>query len=224
MGKSVIDRCNLVVIFEKGQEDLPEFLAQHQVRVVASLPCYTEENTTKQRGKRVFPDSIAAIQRLNALGYGQPGSPLILDLVYNPVGPSLPPSQQDLEADYREVLLQDHGVRFNSLLTIANMPIKRFADDLFNSHQLTGYMELLANSFNPSAVDGLMCRNTINIGWDGKLNDCDFNAALDMHSVDSQRNPLDIWGIGEYPDTLFISTFNLEMRLTLCDRKRRRCV
>lgn len=197
MGKAVIDRCNLVVFFEKGQEDLPNFLAENQVRVVASLPCYTDENTTKQRGKRVFPDSIAAIQQLNALGYGQPGSPLILDLVYNPGGPSLPPSQSELEADYRDVLFKDHGVRFNSLLTIANMPIKRFADHLFNNHQLAGYMELLANSFNVSAVGGLMCRNTINIAWDGKLSDCDFNAALDMQSRDHDGKDLDIWKIGK---------------------------
>ena len=133
---------------------------------------------------------------LNQLGYGQRNSSLILDLVYNPGGPTLPPSQSELEDDYRKVLLYDHGVRFSSLLTIANMPIKRFADDLLAAGKLGEYMELLANSFNEATVDGLMCRNTINVRWDGKLYDCDFNSALEAGSRNKGGQQLDIWGLG----------------------------
>ncbi|UZJ56256.1 hypothetical protein CBS101457_005576 [Exobasidium rhododendri] len=190
LGKQVIDRCNLVVLFEKGQEDLVEFLADQQVHVVASLPCYTEETTDKQRGKRVHQDSVEAIRLLNDVGYGKEGTGLQLDLVYNPSGASLPPSQASLEEEYRNQLHTNQGITFNSLFAITNMPIKRFADDLFQSGKLSEYFQLLAKTFNPSTLSGLMCRETINVQWDGKLFDCDFNAALDM-PMNSER--ADIW-------------------------------
>ena len=179
-GKEVIDRCNLTVLLEPGQEDLPEFLASNGVRVVASLPCYSESNVDKQRGKGVFGRSILALQLLNAKGYGIEGSNLRLDLVYNPSGGSLPPSQASLEIDYKKRLFDDFGIKFNSLLTITNMPIKRFADYLLQKGELDSYMELLVNNFNPNAADGLMCRDTLSVGWDGKIYDCDFNQQLQL--------------------------------------------
>lgn len=179
-GKEVIDRCNLTVLLEPGQEDLPEFLASNGVRVVASLPCYSEANVDKQRGKGVFGRSILALQMLNAKGYGMEGSNLRLDLVYNPSGGTLPPSQSSLEIDYKQRLFTDFGIKFNSLLTITNMPIKRFADYLLQKGELDSYMELLVNNFNPAAADGLMCRNTLSVGWDGKIYDCDFNQQLQL--------------------------------------------
>ena len=178
--KIVIDRCNLTVLLEPGQEDLPEFLASNKVRVVASLPCYSESNVDKQRGKGVFGRSILALQLLNAKGYGLEGSDLQLDLVYNPSGGSLPPPQASLEADYKKKLMQDFGIQFNSLLTITNMPIKRFADYLLKQGELDSYMELLINNFNPAAAAGVMCRDTLSVGWDGKIYDCDFNQQLQL--------------------------------------------
>lgn len=179
-GKEVIDRCNLTVLLEPGQEDLPEFLASNRVRVVASLPCYSETNVDKQRGKGVFGRSILALQLLNAKGYGMEDSNLRLDLVYNPSGGTLPPSQSSLEIDYKQRLFADFGIKFNSLLTITNMPIKRFADYLLQKGELDSYMELLVNNFNPNAADGLMCRDTLSVGWDGKIYDCDFNQQLQL--------------------------------------------
>ncbi|RYO75178.1 hypothetical protein DL764_010572 [Monosporascus ibericus] len=199
MGKTIIDRCNLVVLFEEGQNDLAAFLSENKVAIVASLPCYTDENTTRQRGKRVFEDSILALRMLNSHGYGKPGSGLRLDLVYNPNGPTLPARQSELEAAYRKRLLDDHGVQFSSLLTLANMPIKRFADDLLMTGQYTQYMQLLANSFNAGTVDGLMCRDTVNVAWDGKLYDCDFNAALEIGSRSPPHEEMDIWSIAHTP-------------------------
>ena len=180
LGCHVIDRCNLTVFFEPGKEYLPEFLARHEVEVIASLPCYSKENVDKQRGKGVFDKSIDALLWLNRLGYGHPGSGLDLNLVYNPVGPFLPPSQEELQADYKERLFEDFGIVFNKLFTITNMPISRFAAYLRSTRQYEAYMELLVNSFNPAAVEGLMCRNTLSIGWDGRIYDCDFNQMLDM--------------------------------------------
>ncbi|KAK9236453.1 hypothetical protein V1525DRAFT_406889 [Lipomyces kononenkoae] len=201
MGKTVIDRCNLVVLFEVGQEDLSAFLAAQEVNIVASLPCYTEENIEKQRGKRVFTDSIAALKMLNSHGYGQPSRPgLRLDLVYNPTGPTLPPKQSELEDAYRQRLFSDHGIVFTSLLALTNMPIKRFADTLLHSGQYSAYMQLLANSFNEGTVDGLMCRNTVNVAWDGKVYDCDFNAAIGMGSRSCTGQELDIWSIDNVSD------------------------
>jgi len=180
LGRHVIDRCNLTVLFEPGMEDLAEFLAAHDVEVVASLPCYTAENVEKQRGRGVFDKSIEALRRLNALGYGRPGSPLVLNLVYNPVGAFLPPPQEALEARYRDELRRGFGIEFHRLFTITNMPIKRFADFLERQGQGEAYMSLLVNHFNPTTVPGLMCRSLLSVGWDGSLYDCDFNQMLEM--------------------------------------------
>jgi len=179
MGKTVIDRCNLTVLLEPGQEDLADFLADNQVRVVASLPCYSEKNVNMQRGSGVFDKSIQALLNLNAKGYGRDPK-LSLDLVYNPIGPFLPPQQEALEKKYKEELKTEFGIEFNSLFTITNMPIKRFADFLYRRGELQKYMELLVRNFNPGAVAGVMCTNTVSVRWDGQLFDCDFNQQLDI--------------------------------------------
>lgn len=176
----VIDRCNLTVLFEKGMEDLADFFAYHQVEVIASLPCYSKDNVDQQRGRGTFGKSIEALQKLNNLGYGQETSGLELNLVYNPVGAHLPPAQDKLEKDYKQRLGDDFGIVFNKLYTITNMPITRYAKYLKAFNQLESYTELLINNFNPHTLDGLMCRNTLNISWDGKLYDCDFNQMLGM--------------------------------------------
>jgi radical SAM/Cys-rich protein len=180
LGRSVIDRCNLTVLFEPGMDDLPEFLARHEVRITASLPCYGQENVDNQRGKGVFTKSIEAIKLLNGLGYGKTGSGLELDLVYNPGGAFLPPPQATLEARYRAELWAGHGIRFNRLLTLTNLPVKRFATDLAWRGELTAYLDLLQHSLNPETLPGLMCRNTVSVGWDGSLFDCDFNQMLEI--------------------------------------------
>ena len=180
LGRHVMDRCNLTVFFVRGKEHLPQFLADHQVEVIASLPCYLKENVDQQRGKGVYDRSIAALQTLNALGYGKQGTGLALNLVYNPLGPRLAPPQADLEADYKAELAKRFGITFNRLFTITNMPINRFLEDLHRSGLYEQYMDLLVTSFNPSAVDGLMCRNLISVNWDGRLSDCDFNQMLDL--------------------------------------------
>jgi len=179
-GAHVMDRCNLTVFFEKGKETLPQFLVDHQVEVIASLPCYSRENVDKQRGDGTFESSIKALLWLNRLGYGKEGSGLLLNLVYNPVGPHLPPSQEKLERDYKTRLLEDFGILFNRLYTITNMAITRYEKYLKALGQYEKYVDLLEGSFNPQAVPGLMCRNTLSVGWDGKLYDCDFNLALSM--------------------------------------------
>jgi radical SAM/Cys-rich protein len=176
-GAHVIDRNNLTILEEPGFADLPEFLARHEVEVIASLPCYLPENVNKQRGNGVFEKSIRGLRKLNTVGYG---TRLPLNLVYNPLGPSLPPPQAELEADYKEALGRDHGIVFNKLYTLTNQPIARFAEDLRKQKQWDAYMELLANSFNPQTVDGLMCRNTLSVDYRGRLYDCDFNQMLDM--------------------------------------------
>jgi radical SAM/Cys-rich protein len=176
----IIDRCNLTILFETGMEDLAKFLAEHRVEVIASLPCYSKDNVDKQRGQGTFGQSIQALQKLNSLGYGKSDSDLILNLVYNPVGAHLPPSQEKLENDYKECLRNDFGIVFNKLYTITNMPITRYAKYLKAFNQLESYTELLINNFNPHTLDGLMCRNTLNISWDGRLFDCDFNQMLGM--------------------------------------------
>ncbi|ACY12924.1 arsenosugar biosynthesis radical SAM (seleno)protein ArsS [Haliangium ochraceum] len=185
--RAVIDRCNLTILFEPGQDDLDRFLAEHRVHVIASLPCYGPENVEQQRGGGVFAKSIAALRRLNQLGYGAEGSELRLDLVYNPLGPSLPGDQAALERSYKERLAADHGLRFHSLYTITNMPIRRFAHALERDGQLEAYMRLLVENFNPGAVAGLMCRSQINIGYDGALYDCDFNQMLELASSAPSR-------------------------------------
>ena len=178
LGRAVIDRCNLTVLALPGQEDCAEFLAGHGVRIVASLPCYTPENVDAQRGRGVFGRSIEMLQRLNRLGYGRPG--LELDLVYNPLGPSLPPPQPELEARFRDELRSLFGIEFGRLLTLANMPIKRFARALERDGRLEEYLSLLVNHFNPATLPGLMCRGTISVGFDGALHDCDFNQMLEI--------------------------------------------
>jgi radical SAM/Cys-rich protein len=178
--RQVIDRCNLTVFYVKGKSHLPRFLADHRVDIIASLPCYEENNVDQQRGKGVFNRSLTMLQSLNRLGYGEDGTGLTLHLVYNPLGPALPPPQAELERDFKEELGQRYGIQFNRLYTITNMPISRFRDDLTEAGQLEHYYTLLLNSFNPSAVDGLMCRSLLSVGWDGRLYDCDFNQMLDL--------------------------------------------
>lgn len=180
LGRHVIDRCNLTILTAPGFTHLPQFLANHQVEVIASLPCYLEENCDAQRGDGVFQKSIEALQLLNSLGYGLKNSELKLSLVYNPVGPSLPPNQQKLEQSYRDQLRQRFGIEFNSLYTITNMPISRFLDDLLQTGRYDEYMTLLVNSFNRDSVSSLMCRSTISIDWQGNLFDCDFNQMLNL--------------------------------------------
>lgn len=180
LDRHVIDRCNLTILLAPGYEDLPEFLAEQKVEIVASLPCYLEENTDAQRGQGVFEKSLAALRRLNALGYGQPNSPLQLTLVYNPLGPSLPPAQSTLEAAYRRELARRYGIVFHRLYTITNMPISRFLEDLLSRGQLEEYMQKLIVSYNPAAAAGVMCRTTLSVGWDGRLYDCDFNQMLQL--------------------------------------------
>jgi len=194
-GSRVIDRNNLTIIEEPGFEDLPEFLANNNVEIVASLPCYLPDNVTKQRGAGVYDKSIRALKKLNAVGYGMgrtvaspvpEGAPpsianLPLHLVYNPVGPTLPAPQAELETDYREALGRDHGIQFTGLYTITNQPIARFAEDLHKRGEWDAYLELLANNFNPATIDGLMCRTTISVGYRGEIYDCDFNQMLNLH-------------------------------------------
>ena len=180
VGRRVIDRCNLTVFFQPGQEDTPKFLAEHAVKIIASLPCYTKDNVEKQRGKHVFDRSIRALRLLNGLGYGVPGSALELDLVYNPLGPCLPPDQGELEARYRDELRELFGIEFHHLATLTNMPIKRFAHALARDGQHETYMCLLVNHFNPQTVPALMCRHLVSVGYDGRLFDCDFNQMLEL--------------------------------------------
>jgi radical SAM/Cys-rich protein len=180
LGCHVMDRCNLTVFSVPGKEHLPRFLAAHQVEVIASLPCYLAENVDLQRGRGVFERSIAALRSLNALGYGLAGSERALNLVYNPIGPYLPPPQAELEAEYRRELLVRYGLHFHHLYTLTNMPISRFGHFLLRSGRYEAYMELLAHAFNPATVAGLMCRDTVSVGWDGRLFDCDFNQMLEL--------------------------------------------
>ncbi len=180
LGRQVMDRCNLTVLLLASQRDLAEFLAQHQVEVIASLPYYRASQTDAQRGEGVFEKSIAAMRRLNELGYGREGSGLHLNLVYNPVGAFLPPKQEAIEAQFRKELERKHGVVFNRLYTITNMPISRFLEFLLESGNYEGYMERLVAAFNPGAAEGVMCRYTLSVGWDGVLYDCDFNQMLDL--------------------------------------------
>jgi len=194
LGRQVIDRCNLAVFFEPGYENLVEFLAANRVEVTASLPCYTAENVDKQRGKGVFDKSIRALQRLNSLGYGRSGSGLLLNLVYNPLGASLPPAQEKLEADYKRQLQERFGIEFNRLFTITNMPIKRFSEFLIRNGQLESYMSLLVNHFNPATVNQLMCRSLVSVAWDGTLYDCDFNQMLDIETPGRKT----IWDIDSF--------------------------
>ena len=179
-GLDVIDRCNLTVFFQPGQQHLARFLAENRVQITASLPCYTSGNVEKQRGKGVFEKSIRALHILNQLGYGRDGSGLTLNLVYNPLGAYLPPPEAKLEADYKRELAEKFGIEFNRLFTITNMPIKRFAEYLARNGEHEQYMSLLVNHFNSTTVGNLMCRSLVSVGWDGRLYDCDFNQMLDV--------------------------------------------
>ncbi len=197
LGKEVINRCNLTVFYQKGQEEIPSFLRNHKVRIVASLPCYSKENVDRQRGKGVFERSIEALKILNGLGYGREGTELELDLVYNPVDAHLPPPQAELEGSYKEELRGLFGIEFNRLFTITNMPIKRFLHQLEREGKFQEYMELLVTSFNPQAALGVMCRNLISIGWDGQIYDCDFNQMLEIPIGGKERT---IWVIDSFDE------------------------
>jgi radical SAM/Cys-rich protein len=192
LGREVIDRCNLTVLFEPGQEDLAGFLAEHGVRVVASLPCYTRENVDAQRGRGVFARSIEGLRLLNRLGYGLPGSRLALDLVYNPLGPALPPPQAELERRYRAELRELFGIEFQRLFTLTNMPIRRFAHALARDGKDAEYLSLLVNHMNPATVPGLMCRDTLSVCWTGELHDCDFNQMLELPLGAGRRSVWDV--------------------------------
>lgn len=197
LGRRVIDRCNLTVLFEPGLSDMPTFLAAHGVEIVASLPCYSAENLEKQRGRGAFDKSIAALRVLNQLGYGRVGSNLQLSLVYNPVGASLPPDQVTLEAKYKEELSRLFGIEFHGLLTITNMPIKRFAQDLERQGKSEAYMDLLVNHFNAGTVAELMCKSLVSVSWDGTLYDCDFNQMLELPLGAGARS---IWELESFTD------------------------
>ncbi|GAB4175628.1 MAG: arsenosugar biosynthesis radical SAM protein ArsS [Rhodocyclaceae bacterium] len=180
LGVRVIDRCNLTVLLEPGMEDLAGFLAAHRVEIVASLPCYLEENVDRQRGAGVFARSIAALRRLNGLGYGHPGSGLELSLVYNPQGPSLPPEQGRLEAEYRRRLATGYGIEFTRLLTLANMPIQRFGSTLVSRGQFASYMRTLREAHREENLEAVMCRSLLSVDWQGWVYDCDFNQMLGL--------------------------------------------
>ncbi|WP_334190442.1 arsenosugar biosynthesis radical SAM (seleno)protein ArsS [Noviherbaspirillum sp.] len=179
LGVHVIDRCNLTILFEPGYEDIAEFLARHEVEITASLPCYSQKNVDQQRGDGVFDKSIAGLRLLNSLGYGRDGGPA-LSLVYNPQGPSLPPNQQGLEADYKRELMQHFGIEFTRLYVLANMPIQRFGSMLISKGQFADYMHLLKHNYSSANLDGVMCRTLVSVDWQGHLYDCDFNQMLAM--------------------------------------------
>jgi radical SAM/Cys-rich protein len=191
--RHVVDRCNLTILLESGYEGYAEFLARHQIEIIASMPCYSPENVNAQRGHGVFDSSIKALQLLNSLGYGSDPA-LPLHLVYNPNGAFLPAPQAELEADYKHELHEHFGIVFNKLFTITNLPVARFASYLKNNGKLAEYMELLNGAFNPHTVDGLMCRNTINVSWTGEVFDCDFNQMLKMQWREAGRR-LSLWDI-----------------------------
>ncbi len=192
LGRTVIVRCNLTVTLEPGMEWLVDFYRRSRVELVCSLPCYTAENVDQQRGAGVFDKSIVAMRRLNAAGFGR--GAMRLDLVYNPIGPSLPPPQAELEARFRDELERNFGVVFDRLLTITNMPIARFANQLASTGNHASYMSLLVNHFNPATVDALMCRSLVSVGYDGRLYDCDFNQMLEIPLGSRART---IWDIDD---------------------------
>ena len=176
----IIDRCNLTIFFEDGFEDLPQFLAKNNVIVTASLPCYEKDNVELQRGYGVFDKSINALKILNDLGYGKQKDGLQLNLVYNPVNPILPPSQEILEADYKRILFEKYNISFNNLYTITNMPINRYADSLNRENKLDSYYKLLKENFNKNNLENLMCKKTLSVNWQGQIYDCDFNQQINL--------------------------------------------
>ena len=207
LGVRVIDRCNLTVLLEPGQSDLAAFLATSQVEIIASLPCYLEENVDGQRGKGVFAASIAGLKQLNALGYGRDGSGLVLNLIYNPQGPVLPPAQDALEQDYRQRLDRDQGIVFNRLYTLANMPIQRFGSQLISKGQMDDYLALLQQAHRDENLDAVMCRDLLSIDWRGRVYDCDFNQMLGLPLGAAGATPvrlrdLDLGGLADQPITV----------------------
>ena len=190
LGMRVIDRCNLTILSEPGYETLAEFLAENAVEISASLPCYLEENVDQQRGDGVFQASLAGLRQLNALGYGQPEKNRILNLVYNPLGPSLPPDQVKLEQAYKEQLATRYGVVFNQLFALANMPIQRFGSQLVTRNEFHGYMQLLKGAYKPENLDSVMCKTMISIGWQGEVFDCDFNQMLGLPLGGGSARPI----------------------------------
>ncbi len=196
---TIIDRCNLTILLEPGYEDLPRFLADNEVQIVASLPCYTEENVDAQRGKGVYQKSIEVLKMLNGLGYSQEGSNLTITLVYNPIGPYLPPPQESLFVDYQHFLHDQYGIKFDALFTITNMPIARFGSTLISRNEFETYMTLLKDSFNPGNLSGLMCKNQLSVDWQGFVYDCDFNQMLNMNIKNPEtREPLHIRDVLEH--------------------------
>ncbi len=193
LGVHLIDRCNVTILVEPGYEDYIDFLAENEVEIIASMPCYSPENVNEQRGDGVFDRSIQALQLLNERGYGTTPE-LPLNLVYNPNGASLPPEQTALEADYKRELRKHFGIEFNALYTITNLPVARFASYLKREGALKAYMKLLVDSFNPASVSGLMCRDTINVDWEGAVYDCDFNQQMGMH-LGEGNEPLRLWDV-----------------------------
>ncbi|MEX2381768.1 MAG: arsenosugar biosynthesis radical SAM (seleno)protein ArsS [Opitutales bacterium] len=189
----VIDRCNLTILLQEGYEGTAEFLADHQVEIVASMPCYSPENVNAQRGNGVFDQSIEALRRLNRIGYGKRDD-LKLDLVYNPNGAMLPPDQHQLEADYKRELMEHFGIEFHSLYALTNLPVARFANYLRQRGKYEDYMALLIDNFNPASVAGLMCRDTISVDWQGAVFDCDFNQQMNMH-LGFEGSPLRLWDV-----------------------------
>lgn len=206
--KEVIVRSNITVLFEKGQEETAEFFQKQKVRVIASLPCYSLANVEKQRGKGVFDKSIRGLKILNELGFGKGSSELSLDLVFNPIGATLPPNQNKLEVDYKRELKTLFDIDFNKLYTITNMPIKRFLNDLSRQGKWETYMELLVNNFNPHTLDEVMCRSLISVSFDGKLYDCDFNQMLEMPIRGNKKTIWDIENFDLFLENMKIATAN----------------
>jgi len=190
LGVKIIDRCNLTILNEPGQEDMADFLAEHQVEVVASMPCYTQENVDAQRGDGVYHSSIRALKKLNYLGYGQENNQLQLNLVYNPAGPSLPPPQECLTADYKREFFQREGIVFNNLYVLTNMPIKRFGSTLISNGQFDEYMQLLKSSHQDKNLENVMCRSLLSVSWEGHIYDCDFNQMLDLTLIVNGHQPI----------------------------------
>jgi len=195
LGRHIMDRCNLTVIFEPGKEYLPDFFQKNRVELICSLPCYTEENVDQQRGKGTFDQSIRALQLFNRLGYGVTDTGLELQLVYNPVGVHLPPPQDCLEQDYRKILKEEYGIVFNHLYCLTNTPITRFEKFLKLRNEYHQYMELIESAFNPATLDKVMCRNFLSVGWEGSIYDCDFNQMLELPMRNQQGKPLMIWDL-----------------------------
>lgn len=203
-GITVMDRCNLTILEEEGYEDVAEFLAENQVDIVASLPCYLEDNVDRQRGDGVFNKSIAALKKLNQLGYGKDNSQLSLTLVFNPQGPVLPPAQQQLEQDYRKFLAENYGITFTQLFTITNMPIQRFGSTLVSKGLFDDYMQILRDSYQEENLGSVMCRSLISVDWQGYVYDCDFNQMLKIHMPQGKKHITEIT-----PDELFEQTITV---------------